>query len=149
MLCGLGAGIDWILGLSRSRRYLSGAVQAVRLRRHARSVVVYVAVVLTTLVALEAISWAVSVAILARSEPLREAVRSVWQSAWREPRPKLEHAVFSPLTQVRRTVPPRPSNDPTFPYIVNRLGLIDNEGASAALDTMPEKPLGMIRVILY
>jgi hypothetical protein len=52
--------------------------------------------------------------------------------------------IFSPLTQVRRV-----AGAEFPPYVVNRLGLIDNEGPSAKLDSMPDKPAGMVRIILY
>jgi hypothetical protein len=82
----------------------------------------------------------------------RATVANVWRKAvfW----PKQDAAkpgqidsstVFSPLTQVRRVS----GDDTAPPYRINRLGLVDNEGPSAATDAMPEKPNGMIRLILF
>ena len=78
----------------------------------------------------------------------------VWQQGWSAGAPPQiidpASTVFSPLTQIRRSVPlDGQSEESKLPYLVNSLGLIDNEGASPSLDAMPEKPAGMIRIILY
>lgn len=121
--------------------------------RIARTIISYAAIVAGTIVAIEVASFVACVVLMAQSTSVAEAAKSVWLRGWvknvadvRDP----SNSTFSPLTQIRRIVPKDGyAEDARLPYRINRLGLIDNEGATEALDVMPEKPAGMIRIIVY
>ena len=140
--------------MSRARRMLRHGLGAYRSNEYGvRTVTTYAAITLATLIAMEIAafaigSWRIS---QAQSQPigamfgtLQRAIALVTADAKLGKEHVDQATIFSPLTQVRRL-----PGDLTPPYHINRLGLIDNEGASPVLDTMPEKPAGMIRVILY
>jgi len=134
----------------RGWRWLSAKMSGPR--SGLRQALTYVAIVVGTMLAVEVVSFAAAVGIASATLPVRGAVERVWTQALAAPRPAgdLSVGVFAPLTQIRRdTSGKQPIDALRTPYVVNRLGLIDNEGGSAALDVMPEKPSGMVRINLY
>jgi hypothetical protein len=123
-------------------------------RWHMRTILNYCTITFVTLLLIEAIAF-VTLVFLQKPKGLEltlTAASQVWRQAeiWPK-RQNIDRAMldtsttFSPLTQIRR----KPGDDLARPYRINKLGLVDNEGSSDELDYMPEKPVGLIRIILY
>ena len=124
-------------------------------RWHIRTIFVYFTITLVTLLLLEFFAFVALVFIEKPNhlDSTQSAANQIWSKAEIWPvRQKINLAMvdrsttFFPLTQIRRITS---GDDLIPPYRINKLGLIDNEGPSDATDATPEKPAGMIRVILY
>jgi hypothetical protein len=119
-------------------------------RFHARTIATYAAIFIVTMLLLELATFVANVLRAPPDQTFFAAVRSVYSRAQSDPPadPELhppQSTIFSPLTQIRR-IPGEPT---ILPYLINRLGLVDNESDEAALRAMPEKPPGVVRIILY
>jgi hypothetical protein len=154
----------WLLSFRRTRmRFANTWVRASNLvrdaydshRRSLNTALAYIGIFFATLVVMEFAAFIASTAIATRSSSIELAIKLVWRRALSSAFGTTQAdptagTVFSPLTQIVRVPGGTAQQLHSFgPYIVNRLGLIDNEGASDVLDVMPEKPPGMIRIILY
>ncbi|HEY4169631.1 MAG TPA: hypothetical protein VGM96_22770 [Reyranella sp.] len=149
----LAAVVCWLLTYADIRRRLQlGARWSASGNR--RTVLTYVGVIAATWLGVEAISFAACVVIAMEKVPLGAAVQEVWNDGLKSnDGPAIVDAAtttFSPLTQIRRLVgTPEIGGRFRLPFVANRLGLVDNDAPSPDWDVMPEKPPGMIRVILY
>lgn len=146
------AGACWLLTFAAVRARLLAARQwfATGWRR---TTLVYTGTIVATWIAVEAISFAACVVLATDRLPVAVALQEVWHEGWQgKDRAAIVDAAsttFAPLTQIRRIVgAPQGGND-RVPFVVNRLGLVDNEAPSPDWDVMPAKPAGMVRVILY
>ena len=119
-----------------------------------RTISVYCAITFVTLLLLEVIAF-MALSFLEKPKHLdsiKLAASQIWYQTEIWPVRQSNNrgmvdtsTTFSPLTQIRR----KTGDDLAPPYRINKLGLVDNEGPSGKTDAMPEKPVGMIRVILY
>lgn len=148
--CFIWAGRPVLAGLRRRRRMIT-------------IVGVYACIVGATVVTAEVISYVSLMVMLGLGqESLSETAERVWAKGWSLPLEgwnarsgvAADYGFFSPLTQVRRLADRQTGQGERSPAVIspffsNHLGLVENEGNLEALDIMPEKPPGMIRIIVY
>lgn len=139
-------------GIARISREI-GAAWSIN-RYLIRSGVVNAALIVATLATMEVLAFVASIlrspstvsyfdaaaTVIARA-PIAQAF---WFLGATRPQNQDESIVFSPLTQVARL-----PGDQLPPYLINSLGLIDNENPDPLLRGMPQKPSGMTRIALY